>query len=215
MQTSRRFLFSFLTVFFFLPTLAHTFSLDTKHFFAVVGWADEIIDRCSTYYTVDESARTIKLVQQLGEDERQKIIAINRELAETIATLRRYAPEDDRYHEVQEIYLPLANEISHQLRTFVMQPLGVEDLDMADHVFRIGVPSVLVAGGVGILYAMRGCGLIPEQKFSSRIVWSAGGVMAALAILRNYWKSDQDHKGTDFAALGHHKLASITTQPLP
>jgi hypothetical protein len=195
-----------------------------ERFFVCTRRVDVLLMKYRSYYKVDEQNRQIILKKSLKPREKKQLLHASKELDEVIECFSSCSPGDYDYMEVKEKYLPVLREMSHRFHTFVLQPLNISRLDRYDHVRKILVPSVIVAGAIGVLLLLKKIGLLPRFLcFSTKKLLIAGAIVAFFLILRNYrnqfttmydpaiFKQGSEnkhittsaHSGTDFGALAH------------
>ena len=126
-----------------------------KRFFMCTRYVDELLERYSSYYTVNEQKRSVKIKKELTSRDKTVLLEASKELDTIVELFSSCSPGDHDYLQVKEEYLPLAKEYSHRLHTYVMQPLRISNLDMYDHFRKILTPPVTVLVGVGVILLLK------------------------------------------------------------
>jgi len=177
-----------------------------EQFFSCVQEVDRIIEQYSSYYEVDSKKRAIVLTKSLSTKDRAIIARANTRLTKLVDSLSKCSPGDYDYMEVKEKYLPLAKELSHQLHTFVMQPLGISTLTAFDHALRILAPPLLVVGAILLVVTLKKLKLLPSWMCArTKTLFVIGAIVAASGILYNY-------KDQIFSSKKNLELFSVATK---
>ena len=183
-------------------------SENEDRYFKCIRLVDRLINKYggTGYYKVDEQKRQIVITKPLSPREKKELVQANKELTDVMALYSKCSPGDYAYLKVKDVLYPLLREMSHRLHTNVLQPLGIDMLDMYDHARKILTPIILVIVVACVIKILQKKECFPKCSSKKLILYSA--IVAVVGILYNY-RHEIAERGKEIELLRKIDFASL------